>query len=130
VGQANIPVPTAFIEHRLEWTAHILSHMDLICSACHALHSQAERPQNRTHAKAGTFQACCKHRDVIVERMRALPEPLNTLMTGQDSQSQLFWQHIRRWNTLFAFTSIRFNADARTGTRGQGRQCFQIHRAI
>ena len=130
VGQANIPVPTAFIEHRREWTAHKLGHIDLICSACHALHWQAERPQNRTRAKAGTFQACCKHGDVIVERMRALPEPLNTLMTGQDSQSRLFRQHIRRCNTLFAFTSISFNADARTGTTGQGLQLFQIHGAI
>jgi len=130
VGQANIPVPTAFIEHRREWTAHKLGHMDLICSACHALHWQAERPQNRTRAKAGTFQACCKHGDVIVERMRALPEPLNTLMTGQDSQSRLFRQHIRRWNTLFAFTSISCNANARTGTTGQGLQLFQIHGAI
>jgi len=120
MGQANIPVPTAFIEHRREWTSHKLNHMDLICSACHALHWQAERPQNRTRAKAGTFQACWKHGDVIVERMRALPEPLNTLMTGQNSQSRLFRQHIRHWNTLFAFTSISFNADARTGTTGQG----------
>ena len=81
-------------------------------------------------SELGTFEACCKHGDVMMERMRALPEPLNTLMTGQDGQSRLFRRHIRRWNTLFAFTSLSFNADARTGATGQGLQLFQIHGAV
>jgi len=62
--------------------------------------------------------------------MKALPEPLNTLMTAQDRQSRLFRQDIRRWNSLFAFTSIRYNADDRTGQNGQGVQLFQIHGAV
>ena len=111
---------------------HTLGRMDQVCSACQALHWQAERlrAQNAKRARAGTFEACCKHGDVIVERMRALPEPLNTLMTDQDSQSRLFRQHIRHWNTQFAFISINLNADARIGATGQGLQLFQIHGAV
>jgi len=127
VGQNTEPVPMAFIKWRLEWATHNLGQMHLICGKCHALHWQDERPLNVTRAKAGTFEACCKHGDVIIERMRALPEPLNTLMTCQDSQSRLFREHIRRWNALFAFTSIRFNADDRTRANRQGVQLFQIH---
>ena len=123
-------VPMAFIEHRSEWMGHSLGRMNLCSSGCQALHWEAERPQHRTRARAGTFEACCKHGDVIVERMRPLPEPLNTLITGQDSQSRLFREHLRRWNALFAFTSIRFNPDDRTGQRGQGVQLFQIHGAV
>jgi len=123
-------VPMAFIEHRSEWMGHSLRSMNLCCSGCQTLHWEAERPQHRTRARAGTFEACCKHGDMIVERMRPLPEPLNTLMTGQDSQSRLFRKHVRRWNALFAFISIRFNADHRTGQRGQGVQLFQIHGAV
>ena len=82
-------MPTAFIERRSEWTAHMLGRMDLVCSACQAQHWPAEKLR-AYRASAGTFEACCKHGDAIVERMRALPEPLNTLMTGQDSQSRLF----------------------------------------
>jgi len=132
VRQNSGSVYTAFIECRAQWTAHNLGAMDIVCTACQALHWREERlrPQNGRRAAAGTFQACCKHGDAIVERMRALPEPLNTLMTGQDSHSRLFRQHIRRWNTLFAFTSLSFNADARTGATGQGLQLFQIHGAI
>jgi len=123
-------LPLAFIEHRSEWTAHALGSMNLVCTACQALYWLAEKQQNPYPARAGTFQACCKHGDLIVERMRALPEPLDTLITGPDSQSRLFRHHIRHWNTLFAFTSLSFNADARTGATGQGLQLFQIHSAI
>ena len=107
----------------------MLGRMHLVCSACQALHWPAEKLQ-AYHARAGTIQACCKHGDAIVERMRALPEPLNTLMTGQDSQSRLFRQEIRHWNSLFAFTFIRYNADDRTGVIGEGFQLFQIHGAV
>jgi len=118
-------VPIAFIELRSESTAHALSPMNLVCTACQALHWPAEKQQNPYRARAGTFQACCKHGDLIVERMRALPEPVNTLMTGQDRRSRLFRHHIPHWNTLFAFTSLSFNADARTGATGLGLQLFR-----
>jgi len=122
VGQNLDSVRIAFIEYRSEWTVHTIgpTWMDQECSACQALHWQAERlrAQNAKRARAGTFEACCNHGDVMVERMRALPEPLNNLMTGQDSQSRLFREHIRHWNALFAFTSIRFNADDCTGVNG------------
>ena len=132
MGQVCETVHMAFIERRAEWTAHSLGHMDLVCSACQALHWQAERlrAQNAHHARAVTFEACCKDGDAIVERMRPLPEPLNILMTGQDSQSGLFRQELYRWNSLFAFTSIRFNANDRTGIIGEGFQLFQIDSAV
>ena len=62
--------------------------------------------------------------------MQALPKPLNTLMTGQDSQSRSFRQEIRHWNSLFLFTSIRYNADDGTGVIGESFQLFQIHGAV
>ena len=107
----------------------MLGHMDLVCSACQAQHWPAEKLCAYC-ASAGTFEACCKHGDAIVERIRALPKPLNTLMTRQDSQSRLFRQEIRHWNSLFAFTSIRYIADDRTGVIGEGFQLFQIHGAV
>jgi len=83
-------VPMAFIEHRSEWMGHTLGRMNLCCSGCQALHWEAERPQYRTSARAGTLEACCKYGDAIVEKMRPLREPLNSWMTGQDGQSTLF----------------------------------------
>jgi len=123
-------VPLAFIEHHSKWIVHSLEHMNLCCRGCQAHYWEAARLQHRIRARAGTFVACCNDRDMIVERMRPLCEPLNTMMTSQDGQSRLFLEHLHRWNTLFAFTSIRFNADDRTGQRGPGVQLFQIHGAI
>jgi len=121
---------TAFIEMCAHWLAHSLGRMDTVCRVYQALHWKAESPKVTSRIRAGTFESYCKPGDVMIERMRALPEPLNTWMTGQDSQSRLFRRHIRRWNTLFAFTSLSFNADARTGATGQGLQLFQIHDAV
>ena len=66
----------------------------------------------------------------MVEGMKALPEPLNTLMTGQDSQSRLFRQDLRRWNSPSPFTFIRSNADDRTSLIVEAFQVFQIHGTV
>ncbi|KAG0130798.1 hypothetical protein HOY82DRAFT_465376, partial [Tuber indicum] len=39
-------------------------------------------------------------------------------------------QDLRRWNNLFAFTSIRYNHDDHTSAIGEGFQLFQIHGAV
>jgi len=123
-------VPLPFIEHRSEWIVHSLRQRYQCCRECQALDWEAERQHHRTSARAETFAACCNDRDMIVERMRPLREPLNTLMTSQDGRSRFFLEHLHHWNTLFAFTSIGFNADDRTGQRSLGVQLFQIHSAV
>jgi len=62
--------------------------------------------------------------------MLPLPEPLNTLMSSDNAQSKLFRGRLRRWNTIFAFTSILFNKDTRTDEIGGTFQLFQIHGAL
>jgi len=62
--------------------------------------------------------------------MRPLPEPLNTLINGDNARSRLFRLSLRRWNELFAFTSIKFNMDKRMAEFGNSFQLFQIHGAM
>jgi len=62
--------------------------------------------------------------------MLPLPEPLNTLMSSDNAQLKLFRGRLRRWNTIFAFTSILFNKDTRTDEIGGTFQLFQIHGAL
>ena len=62
--------------------------------------------------------------------MRPLPEPLNSLMSGVDAQSRDFREHVHRGNSLFAFTSIKFNQDNRTSEVGGTFQLFQVHGAM
>ncbi|KAG0123343.1 hypothetical protein HOY82DRAFT_495266, partial [Tuber indicum] len=129
-GIPPAPIPLASVESRDHWRISALGRMDVACTACNALHWKGEWTRLRGHGIAGAFESCCKRGDVRVERLQVLPEPLNTLMTGQDSQSRSFRQNLRRWNSLFAFTSIRFNMDNRPTAIGNGFQLFQVHGAV
>jgi len=65
-----------------------------------------------------------------MELMRPVPEPLNALMSGGDTQARTFREGLRRWNSIFAFTSIKFNMDNRMSEIGGIFQLFQIHGAL
>ena len=65
-----------------------------------------------------------------MEPMRPLPEPLNTLIHGDNARSRLFRLSLSRWNELFAFTSIKSNMDKRMAEFGNSFQLFQIHGAM
>ena len=56
--------------------------------------------------------------------MRPLPEPLNTLINGDNALSRLFRLNLRRWNELFAFTSTKFNMDKRMAEFANSFQLF------
>ena len=62
--------------------------------------------------------------------MRELHEPLKTLMCGNDDEARKFREGLRRWNSIFAFTSIWFNMDNRASEIGGTFQLFQIHGAL
>ncbi|KAG0125360.1 hypothetical protein HOY82DRAFT_493006, partial [Tuber indicum] len=121
--------PLASVESSDRWRIRDLGRMDVACTACNTLHWKGEWTRLRGHGIARAFESCCKRGDVRVERLQELPEPLNTLMTAQDGQSRSFWQNLRRWNSLFTFTSIRFNMDNRPTAIGDGFQLFQVHGA-
>ena len=120
----------AFLDRRAQWIAHDLGYMNSSCEACGAYHWSCEKGKSGRSRDQQTYEACCKHGDVILDKMRLLPEPLNGLMSGGDAQSISFRDILRRWNSLFAFTSIRYNMDDRPTAMGGGFQLFQVHGAI
>jgi len=62
--------------------------------------------------------------------MRPLREPLHTLINGDNGRSRSFQLILRRWNELFAFTSIQLNMDKRMNEMGTTFQVFQVHGAM
>ncbi|RPA99986.1 hypothetical protein L873DRAFT_1789214 [Choiromyces venosus 120613-1] len=129
---AHPPSPTlnlAFTRNRAYWTTHNLGTMNIVCVHCHAKHWKAE-PSRRRQAHGYSFESCCKHGDVVLEKLKQLPEPLNSLMDGTTLQSKNFLKDVRRWNGLFAFTSISYNMDNRTTPQGGGLHLFQVHGAV
>ncbi|RPA89292.1 hypothetical protein L873DRAFT_1892119 [Choiromyces venosus 120613-1] len=129
---AHLPSPTlnlAFTRNQAYWTAHNLGTMNIVSVHCHAKHRKAE-PSRHRQAHGYSFESCCKHGDVVLEKLKQLPEPLNSLMGGTTLQSKNFLKDVRRWNSLFAFTSISYNMDNRTTAQGDSFHLFQVHGAV
>ena len=127
----QLRAPLSFVDQRSRWTRHDLGRMDIRCNGCNALHwtrelSASRRPQGGV----ASFQSCCIHGQVQIDRMCQLPEPLNTLINGDNSEARAFREGLRRWNSIFAFTSIWFNMDNRTSEIGGTFQLFQIYGAV
>ena len=115
----RLQVPLCFLDQRGRWRGHDLGRMDIRCTDCNAMHWTAESSASRRpRGGEASFESCCKQGKVQIERMRPLPEPLNALMSGGDTQARAFREGLRRWNSIFAFTSIKFNMDNRMSEIG------------
>lgn len=69
--------------------------MDKECQYCHAFKYKGE--------SAGF---CCASGKVVLPPLNLPPEPLKTLMTGVTSESKLFLNKIRKFNSCFQMTSF------------------------
>ena len=123
-------IPLAFLDQRAKWRSHDLGRIDILCAGCHAQHWVSESSAKKPCDGEASYESCCKQGKARVEAMRPLPEPLNTLMCGDNARSRSFRAMLRRWNELFAFTSIKFNMDNRMNELGTGFQLFQVHGAL
>ena len=131
VQPAHTQVPLSFVCHRARWTGHDLGRLDIRRTGCDALDWTAESSASRRPRGGGeSFESCCKYGKVQIKRMRPLPEPLNALMSGGDTRARAFREGLRRWNSIFAFTSIKFNMDNGMSEIGGSFQLFQIHGAL
>ena len=127
----QLRVPLSFLNQRARWRDHNLGRMDIRCTGCNALHWTKDLTgSRRPRGGEASFQSCCMHGQVQIEPMRVLPEPLNSLMNGDNHEARSFREGLRRWNSIFAFTSIRFNMDNRATEIGGTFQLFQIHGAL
>jgi len=123
-------IPLAFLDQQAKWRSHDLGRMDILCAGCDAQHWASESSAKKPRDREASYESCCKQGKARVEAMRPLPEPLNTLMCGDNAPSRSFRAILRRWNELFAFTSIKFNMDNRLNELGTGFQLFQVHGAL
>jgi len=122
--QHQFPLP--YIENHMRWRQLELGRMNIECPDCGALHWIAERilHSGKTHPK---FEKCCKHGSVSLPLLQPPPEPLYSLLNGQDPEALAFRHDLRPWNSAFSFTSVAHNLDRRTTAHGSGICNFQIH---
>ena len=83
-----------------------LGEMDQICYDCNAKHWNGEKPATST--STNTFYiSCCKKGEVDIELLREPPAFLKDLYDNQQASGKEFRRNIRKYNSAFAFTSIR-----------------------
>ncbi|GKD77876.1 hypothetical protein Tco_1340497 [Tanacetum coccineum] len=97
------------------------------CSSCGALLWYAESMRGATNACSESYSMCCGRGKV--ELTNEVPEPpplLKELITNQHPKSANFIDNIRRYNSMFAFTSMGGKQDTSVNT-GRGPYCYRLH---
>ncbi|PWA46954.1 hypothetical protein CTI12_AA504520 [Artemisia annua] len=93
---------------------HYIDHGNPIykCRDCNALLWQSESMVGSTHMVNGSYSLCCGRGKVMLRNEIVNPPPLLLdLISGNNPKSSSFIDNIRRYNSVFAFTSIGANID-------------------
>ena len=106
---------------------HNVGQMENVCAKCGALmfHDETHKTlPNSTQLQS--YSMCCSNGKIQIPPVSELPEILQNLLSSSSSKSQNFRQHIRMYNSIFAFASMSL-----TGEEYQfptsGPYCFRIN---
>ncbi|XP_058799382.1 uncharacterized protein LOC131668913 [Phymastichus coffea] len=102
-----------------------LGKMDTLCTHCNAKHFDSERVQR----KGLSFNDCCSHGAVALDRTLDFPQELAFLFNGTHAKSNNFFEHIRYYNNSLSFASFNANL-VNFQSRRPGPYCFKIHGQI
>lgn len=109
--------------------AEYLDHGDPIveCSECHALLWRDESMRGSKELLTDSFALCCMRGKVQLPVALKPPPPLLMKLTkNEHPKSKGFLENIRRYNSMFAFTSLGGNID-HSINNGRGPYCFRLH---
>ena len=96
------------------------------CESCGALLWHAESMVGQTHKTTNKYSMCCGRGKVkLGNEMPQPPELLKNIITGNHPKSKSFIENIRRYNSMFSFTSLGAKEDMSV-TRGGGPYCYRI----
>nr|GEY26138.1 hypothetical protein CTI12_AA260590 [Tanacetum cinerariifolium] len=97
------------------------------CSACSALLPYAKIIQGATNASPDSYSLCCGRGKVSLKNEVDEPPPLlKELITNKHPKSDNFIENIRRYNSMFAFTSMGGKQDTSVNV-GRGPYCYSMH---
>ncbi|GJZ71532.1 putative PIF1 DNA helicase/replication protein A1-like protein [Tanacetum coccineum] len=97
------------------------------CESCGALLWHAETLRRATDALDQSYSICCSRGKVkLGTELKEPPKLLKDLITNEHNKSAAFIDNIRRYNSMFAFTSMGGKVDD-TVNYGRGPFCYRIH---
>lgn len=96
------------------------------CESCDALLWHAETTVGSTCSSPESYSICCgKGKVKLGSEIKNPPELLRQLMNGEHSKSKDFVENIRRYNSMFSFTSMGARQDTSVN-QGYGAYCYRI----
>ena len=121
--------------HKVEFNScaeHYIGEINVLCIHCGAKHFSQEKVSSQN-----SFDDCCNHGKVILERLQNFPDELKELFSGTHKFSKIFFLNIGRINMSFSFASFNANVinfhDRRPGPfcfKIQGQIYYQINTAL
>ncbi|XP_035837075.1 uncharacterized protein LOC110925357 [Helianthus annuus] len=104
-----------------------LDHGDqcITCQVCNAKFWEVETARGRTNNRKTSYFLCCGYAKVELPDYKDAHPNYQKLFTSLDNESKHFLKNIRRYNSMFAFTSMGGKVDP-TVNRGNGPFCYRI----
>ncbi|XP_076899883.1 uncharacterized protein LOC143553868 [Bidens hawaiensis] len=104
-----------------------LDHGDqnVMCGVCKALLWDLETNKGKTNNGVTSYSLCCSTGDVQLPDIKPPPMSYMNLFLGHDSTSKYFLQNIRRYNSMFSFTSLGGKID-NSINRGNAPYTFRL----
>ncbi|GJR36588.1 hypothetical protein Tco_1212272, partial [Tanacetum coccineum] len=97
------------------------------CSSCGAMLWFAEKNRGASNTNSDSYSLCCMRGKVKLDvDIMKPPKLLKDLITKQHPKSSSFLENIRRYNSMFAFTSLGGTQDTSVNT-GRGPYCYRLH---
>ncbi|XP_074301371.1 uncharacterized protein LOC141632755 [Silene latifolia] len=99
---------------------------EYICRSCHAIMWYEERVKKTSNRRQTNFNMCCREGKIKLDKLKDPPDFLRTLLDySQGPSARKFRQHIRMYNSSYAFTSMGAKVDT-TVNNTPGPYTFRI----
>ncbi|XP_035843997.1 uncharacterized protein LOC110931558 [Helianthus annuus] len=104
-----------------------LDHGDqiIVCGSCNAKIWKAEADRGEKKRNKVNYSICCSYGKVLLPDLRQPPDILKDLYVGANAKSNFFQKYIRRYNSMFSFTSMGGRID-KSINRGNALYIFRL----
>lgn len=97
----------------------------VVCEICHANLWRSETVIQKFVHNKKTFSLCCGYGKVQLPDLTEPPVELKNLFQSLDPKSKKFMNNIRRYNSMFSFTSMGGKIDSSIN-KGKGPYTFRL----
>ena len=104
--------------------------IDIKCKHCKSKHFIEELTQENYRKKNLSFEKCCHHGKIVLEKLPEYPLIFKELMTKKHKKSRIYHDRIRRLNSAVSFASMNPIREKFAKNRQRGPYCFRIHGQI